>query len=283
MFEQNHPLIRSNTVDLLRSSQLFVNAEVVYLNLNDSTENSAGFVLFLFQPLLRIIAAAKTHEFFLFNFRSDLYFSMYDVYNNAWNLGGQLNINIERYLVVPRAGNYSFIAIRDRPKYVNRSQMRDIFLRVGVVVSSSEPLFKRTLETQILNSEFNFSYRTLKNMIRKKRDWNICWQIITLRLTPLRDLVQILYSRSEKWYKASECLCQSNSMISTIKSSGSAINSKMCRLQFIEYNTWALNISYGGAVTAIAEHEIDIFFGVIGLSVERTPFYTPIIQLFKFE
>lgn len=60
---------------------------------------------------------------------------MYDVYNNAWNLGGKLNINIERYLVVPRVGNYSLKTIRNRPKYVVRSKMADILLRIGVVVT----------------------------------------------------------------------------------------------------------------------------------------------------
>lgn len=36
-------------------------------------------------------------------------------------------------------------------------------------------------------------------------------------------------------------------------------------------------------MTGIAENEIDMFFGIIGLSIDREPYYTPVIQLFKFE
>lgn len=59
---------------------------------------------------------------------------MYDVYNNAWTLGGQLNIDFERYLVVQRGGIYSFSNESSRPKYVKRNKMTDILLRIGVVV-----------------------------------------------------------------------------------------------------------------------------------------------------
>lgn len=55
------------------------------------------------------------------------------------------------------------------------------------------------------------------------------------------------------------------------------------KLEYTIYSTWALNISYGGAVAAIAENEIDLFLGIIGLSTDREPYYTTIIQIFKFE
>lgn len=59
---------------------------------------------------------------------------MYDVYNNAFNLGGQLNINLDRYLV--KQGEEYFLgqSNRIRGKYEHRSEMNDVTFRVGVVV-----------------------------------------------------------------------------------------------------------------------------------------------------
>lgn len=59
---------------------------------------------------------------------------MYDVYNNGWILGGKLNVNLERYLQVSCGEIFAFKNFRNRPKYVVRSNMTDILLRIGVVV-----------------------------------------------------------------------------------------------------------------------------------------------------
>lgn len=67
---------------------------------------------------------------------SDVYFKIYDVYNNAWNLGGQLNVSFEQYLVVQRDGAHSLIGDSIPAKYFKRSKMTDIFLRVGFVVTN---------------------------------------------------------------------------------------------------------------------------------------------------
>lgn len=61
---------------------------------------------------------------------------MYNVYNNAWNLGGQLNVNFDRYLVVQRGEIFSFYGGSNSPKYYKRSKMTDINLRIGVVVTT---------------------------------------------------------------------------------------------------------------------------------------------------
>lgn len=61
---------------------------------------------------------------------------MYDVYNNAYNLGGQLNVNFERYLVVHRGGIYSLSNGSNSPKYFKRNKMTDILLRIGAVVTT---------------------------------------------------------------------------------------------------------------------------------------------------
>lgn len=54
-------------------------------------------------------------------------------------------------------------------------------------------------------------------------------------------------------------------------------------LKYSFYPTWALNISYGGGVTAIAENEIDLFLGIIAYSTDREPYYTPIAPILIFE
>lgn len=54
-------------------------------------------------------------------------------------------------------------------------------------------------------------------------------------------------------------------------------------VQFQIYNQWVLNQTYGGIVKAIAEDEIDIFYGILGLSIDRIPYYTPILPLNRFE
>lgn len=54
--------------------------------------------------------------------------------------------------------------------------------------------------------------------------------------------------------------------------------------QFHFYDTWQVNAANdGGIAKAITQDEIDIFFGVIGLSVETSAFYTPIVQMTTFE
>lgn len=55
------------------------------------------------------------------------------------------------------------------------------------------------------------------------------------------------------------------------------------RLNYSFYPTWALNISYGGAVSAIAENEIDLFVGIIAYSTDREPYYTPVAPILIFE
>lgn len=66
---------------------------------------------------------------------SDTGFKMYDVYNNAWNMGGQLNMNFDRYLIVQRGGIYSLSSELNPSKYIKRSKLTDILLRIGVVVN----------------------------------------------------------------------------------------------------------------------------------------------------
>lgn len=62
---------------------------------------------------------------------------MYDVYNNAMRLGGELNVNFDRYL---RLGNNQSVILGDslrnaKPKYEIRNKMDDVTLRIGIVVN----------------------------------------------------------------------------------------------------------------------------------------------------
>lgn len=49
------------------------------------------------------------------------------------------------------------------------------------------------------------------------------------------------------------------------------------------YDDWLSNATYGGIVKAIAEDEIDVFFGLIGFVAERSSYYSPVIQLTTYE
>lgn len=42
-------------------------------------------------------------------------------------------------------------------------------------------------------------------------------------------------------------------------------------------------MTYGRALKAIAQDEIDVFFGLIGLKIEDITFYTPVIQMSTYE
>lgn len=62
-------------------------------------------------------------------------YKIYDVYNNAWNLGGRLNKYFESYFEIKENGN--IIITESVTNFKNRSKMPDIVLRVGVFVSYS--------------------------------------------------------------------------------------------------------------------------------------------------
>lgn len=59
---------------------------------------------------------------------------MYEVYKNAWNLGGKLNKNIVRYFVTDENEDL-FVTDLIKRNSLHRGIMPDITLRVGVIVS----------------------------------------------------------------------------------------------------------------------------------------------------
>lgn len=73
---------------------------------------------------------------------------MYDVFNNAWNLGGKLFINFNRYLMINADGNCHMTEsiYLKKQKYEHRGILPDITLRVGVVAS-----FFSNIETEYQN------------------------------------------------------------------------------------------------------------------------------------
>lgn len=85
---------------------------------------------------------------------------MYDVYNNAYNLGGQLNINFDRYLVKKDGDYFLAQSNRVRGKYKHRSTMNDVTFRVGVVVITITIIFIRSEEKWFSNV---FIYLVAKN------------------------------------------------------------------------------------------------------------------------
>lgn len=65
-------------------------------------------------------------------------YAIYDVYNNAYTHGGRLNVNFDCYFVYDiehKGGHLTASKLRQRSKYMNRSNTSDITLRAGLVVS----------------------------------------------------------------------------------------------------------------------------------------------------
>lgn len=69
-------------------------------------------------------------------------YAIYDIYNNAFTHGGRLNVTLDRYFVVEASngGHLTESRIQQKSKYVNRSNLSDITMRLGLVVSVLIPV-----------------------------------------------------------------------------------------------------------------------------------------------
>lgn len=96
-----------------------------------------------------------------------IYYRMYDVYNNAFHLGGTLNVIFDRYLVTRRDRSNLFTQSNrfQRSKYACRTKMRDVTLRVGVVV-----IVLKMFSTKLRNKFFHYLF--LSHIIATKL-WEI--------------------------------------------------------------------------------------------------------------
>lgn len=64
-------------------------------------------------------------------------YSIYDVYNNAYTHGGRLNVTFDRYFMYDTAGNSGHLTesqIQQQSKYLNRRNLSDITMRLGLIV-----------------------------------------------------------------------------------------------------------------------------------------------------
>lgn len=108
------------------------------------------------------------------NVHYSIYYRMYDVYNNAMILGGQLNVNFDQYLVTRRDGSNFFTQSKrfQSSKYAYRAKMVDVTLRVGVVVIVLKMFLSRFKD--MLFHYFCFikyySYQTMKDFNRMKNE-----------------------------------------------------------------------------------------------------------------
>lgn len=92
----------SRVLKVLNSSDISVDAEITYLNLNKVLDNE---------------------------------YELFDVYNNAYSLGGQMNIVRESTLIMDDNGTILTDSMRRQvAKYLYRSKLSDITARVGIVV-----------------------------------------------------------------------------------------------------------------------------------------------------
>lgn len=66
---------------------------------------------------------------------SDSNFSLYDVYNNGFLLGGKLNVTFDREVFAFDDGRIALgeSTVNAKPKYQNRNMLSDIGLRAGIV------------------------------------------------------------------------------------------------------------------------------------------------------
>lgn len=102
IFEETQATHESRALKVLNSSDISVDAEITYLNLNERLGNE---------------------------------YELYDVYNNAYSLGGQINIERESSLIT----NWNETILTDSmraqvAKYLYRNKLSDVTARVGVVV-----------------------------------------------------------------------------------------------------------------------------------------------------
>lgn len=62
-------------------------------------------------------------------------YRIFDVYNNAYNLGGKLQITFDRFLVRQNLTEVYLLKSTIYPKIRQRNTLSDLTLRVSVVVS----------------------------------------------------------------------------------------------------------------------------------------------------
>lgn len=64
-------------------------------------------------------------------------YSLYDVYNNAYPLGGKLHVTLDRFFVYSASGDtyLSESKMKASTKYGNRDTITDATLRLGIVVN----------------------------------------------------------------------------------------------------------------------------------------------------
>lgn len=72
------------------------------------------------------------------NFFQNSSYLWYDVYNNGFYLGGQLNVTVDREVLCSREGcvlKQYLSSLHEKGKYEHRWYLRDLTMRVTTVVS----------------------------------------------------------------------------------------------------------------------------------------------------
>ena len=77
---------------------------------------------------------------FIFILEETNFIPLYDIYNNGYHIGGDLNVTFDRYFVYEgnnlKSNSYLTTSkIGEKLKYENRMHMSDITMRIGTVVS----------------------------------------------------------------------------------------------------------------------------------------------------
>lgn len=109
---------------------MFVDANVAYLNLNETTDIYARFVLYC-------RSFRYSFHYRIYSMFSSKIYNLYDIYNNARNLGGKLNIGFDQNFIIDADGSNFLKKSNEmkKIKYQYRENMNDITLRIGVNVT----------------------------------------------------------------------------------------------------------------------------------------------------
>lgn len=124
IFENNH---ENTATKLFQNISIFVDADVSYINFGIENEMNRYVTSILF--------FYKNDDKQNWKMFSVKWFEVYDIYNNAFELGGRLRVNKYLNVFIDNNETISIENIINGPKTVHRKYFDDVTLHVGAVVS----------------------------------------------------------------------------------------------------------------------------------------------------
>lgn len=130
-------------------ASLYIDAEIAYINFafdiqladtrcasreNPTTNSHKLIIVYIFRITLLIALSVSLRKY-----------AIYDIYNNAFTHGGRLNVTFDRYFIVDanNGGHLTESRIQQMSKYVNRRNLSDITMRLGIIESDLIPIVRQ--------------------------------------------------------------------------------------------------------------------------------------------